>query len=484
MRGGGQHMPIGAGNLRSHEFGGMFRLAAILFAGIIFAIDTFSPLETAVAVFYVVVILLAGQGLRRVDVVIASLGSVFLTVLSYSIAHGGEEPGAPLMRCIVSLCAIGITSLLVMRNRATEVVLRDQANLLELTHDAIFVRDMSDRIVFWNRGAEHLYGWSKEEAAGTHAHELLKTQFPEPAQKIRGELLANRHWDGELVHVAKSGARVVVSSRWALQVDERDRPVGVLDTNTDITAWMRDQQALNATRNDLAHAFRVATLGELTASIAHEVNQPLAAIITNAEASLRWINRDNPDLDETRNAVGRVITDGRRASDVIQRIRALAKKDKPNTESLNLNDVIDESVNFLSGEMSEHGVSVDLAVDPNLPAIAGDRIQLQQVLINLLINALQAMEDTQREDRRLSLRSFVDAEGAVNVTVKDNGPGLDPDMSARLFNSFQTTKEQGMGMGLSICRSIIEAHHGRIWAHPATAGGAVFQISLPKAGAL
>ena len=457
--------------------------AALLAIGI-FAIDTFSSFQTgAVAVVYVIVIQLAAGASRREYLVMASISCVILTIGSYAIVHGAAEPGPPLIRCIVSLSAIGITSALALRNHAVETMLREQANLLELTHDAIFVRDMDDTIRYWNRAAEQLYGWQRSEAIGRHADELLRTRFPAARDPIRKAFLESGRWDGELIHTAKDGSHVVADSRWSLQRSKDGRPVAVLDTNTDITDRTRVREELHKTQSALAHAARVATLGELSASIAHEVNQPLAAIVTNGEAAVRWLDRAEPDLVEARDALGRVIQDGRRASEVIRRIRSLSRKGEQNKAPLNLNEVLAQSLALLQREIGTRGISLQLELAEQLALVEADRIQMQQVLMNLLMNAVQAMDHAGAGERRLTIRSFTDGDHNTRLQVEDSGVGFDAETERNLFNAFFTTKDAGMGMGLSICRSILEAHGGRIWASRNDGAGATFHISLPSRGA-
>ena len=478
-RGGPGVVAMTPGNSLSNVL--LWSAAALALA--IFLVDTFSPLQTAVAVFYVIVILLVASASRQHYVLIASLASVLLTILSYVIVHGSSEPGPPLIRCIVSLSAIGITSFLALRNQAAENALREQANLLELTHDAIFVRDINEIITYWNRGSEQLYGWLRHEAIGRHAHILLRTQFPQSQDAVRAALLKDGRWEGELIHTSKDGYHIVVDSRWSLQTDEHGKPVAALETNTDVTAHAQAQEALLAAQSALAHAMRVATLGELTASIAHEINQPLAAVVTNGEAALRWLGREEPDLEEARAALGRVISDGRRASEVIRHIRSLSKKGEQKKVLLNVNEVLEESLALVQRELTGQGISVHSELADGLAPISADRIQLQQVFMNLVMNAMQAMDAVGRDERRLTLRSFAGEDRSVNVQVQDTGTGLDEATEKQLFSAFFTTKAAGMGMGLSICRSIVEAHDGRIWASRNEGRGATFQLSIPAGGA-
>jgi PAS domain S-box-containing protein len=548
-------------------------LIALAFATAIFAIDTFTPLGIAVAVLYVVVVLMASRFLQGRGVLLVSAACIALTVLSYALEHGASY-GPPLARCLVSLLAIAITTFLVLKGQAAATTLREQAKLLELTHDSVFVRDMGDVITYWNRGAEELYGWQKEEAIGKVCHELLQTIFPVPLEEMTAELLRTGRWEGELTQRKCDGSSLIVASRWSLQRDERGRPVATLETTNDITerkqaekelqlvvdtipafvfsilpdgavdfsnkrwldytglslkesqgvgwqaayhpedlpklletrganmaagrpferesriraaageyrwflnryaplrnehgnivkwygtntdiedrkraadalrrseaylaeaqrlsrtgsfAWdvisgdiewsdeafrifnhdrtaeptfavvldrthpedrtmverliarvtqqgqdweieyrlllpdgavkhvhvvahpindeaghlvyvgalmdvtaaKRAQEALQQAQSELAHVTRVTTLGELTASIAHEITQPLAAIITNGQACLRWLRTEPPDPGEVQGAVERIIRDCHRASEVIQRLRAMAKKADP-----------------------------------------------------------------------------------------------------------------------------------------------------------
>jgi PAS domain S-box-containing protein len=253
---------------------------------------------------------------------------------------------------------------------------------------------------------------------------------------------------------------------------------------TDITAARRAEEALQRAQAELAHVTRVATMGELTASIAHEVNQPLAGIVTNGEACLRWLRRDAPDLQEAERAVERMVGDGRRAGEVVRRLRALARKDEPRRLPLDLNEVVQESLALIRQEFSRRRIVLDLELSPELPPVLGDRVQLQQVVINLIVNGIQAMADIADRPSVLTISSRMEEAEAgavdeVTLTVRDTGPGINPPSSAHLFDAFFTTRTDGMGMGLSICRSIIEAHGGRIWLLANSEAGAVFQFMLP-----
>ena len=626
----------------------------------------------------------------------------------------------------------------VERTRA-EGTLREQAHLLDLTHDTVFVRDTNDVITYWNRGAAELYGWTGEQAVGKVTHQLLQTRFPGPLEQITEQLLRAGRWEGELVHTRRDGTQVIVASRWALQRDEGGRPVAVLETNNDITerkradeerrqflareqeakseavaaqhrfrdlvnsiegivweadaqtfrflfvseqaqrvlgypverwlsepafwkdhihpddrewavnfcmaataekrdhdfeyrmlaadgrtVWLRDlvtvvaegdrttrlrgvmlditerkraeyltrqvfetspdsvvvvgkdyryqrvnpvyeriwgipaeklvgmhvadligmevfeqsvklhldrcfagegvsygrwftnsvgrrymavsysplrpdwerveavlviardlteymlaEEALHQAQAELAHVTRLTTLGELAASIAHEVNQPLAAIVADANASLNWLAAARPDLDMVRDALVAIVKDGHRAADVIQRTRQLARKADYQKAQLDINDVIRDVVPLVRTAVLNHQVSLRVDLASGLAPVLADRVQLQQVLINLVVNGIEAMASVDDRPRELVVRSRAHEADQILVAVQDVGVGIDSISADRLFSAFFTTKPGGMGMGLSISRSIIEAHGGRLWATPNEGPGATFQFAVP-----
>ena len=650
----------------------------------------------------------------------------------------------------------------ITERQRVEQTLRQRADLLDLTHDTIFARDMNDVITYWNRGAEELYGWKKEEAIGKISHELTQTVFPAPLEEINETLLRSDRWEGELIHTKRDGSKVVVASRWSLQRDERGAALAILETNNDITErrqaeealrdseeqwkaafennptmyfmvdaagitlsvnafgaeqlgytseelvgspvlnvfyeadrdavlrnlarcfdqlnqsmnwearkarkdgtviWVREtaravlfkngavilvacediterkrveeelreserryryifdsagvsiweedfsqvkaaidelkatdigdfreyvathpefvrksvplvkvidvnsatvklfnanskgqllvslqkiflpeteevfaaelialaegrtsfesetvlqtvnghrltvlfgitfptqpakldsvlvtmmditerkraEEELQKTQAELAHVARVTTMGELTSSIAHEVNQPLAAIVTNGNACLRWLSNDPPNVEEARQTVTRMVKDGHRASEVVGRIRAFFRKTAPERVRVDINQLIEDVIAMVSSELRRNRVRVRTELPDDLPRVLCDQIQLQQVLLNLVINAIEAMSAVSGP-RELLIMSRRDETGNVSVAVQDTGMGFDEQNAAQLFNAFFTTKSQGLGMGLSISRTTIEAYGGRLWATRNDAGGATFQFTLP-----
>jgi C4-dicarboxylate-specific signal transduction histidine kinase len=257
---------------------------------------------------------------------------------------------------------------------------------------------------------------------------------------------------------------------------------GYRDTHTDLTAEVRADRAeteLRKLRAGLAHVSRVTILGELTASLAHEVNQPLAGIVSSADACLHWLAAQPPNVDKARRAIERITRDAKRASDVVARVRNLAKKAPLQRTWVDINETVEETISLATRELSQNNVSLETQLAENLPQILADRIQLQQVILNLIINACEALTAADDEFRKLSLSTAREMDG-VALTVRDTGVGIDPQQIETVFEAFHTTKPGGMGMGLAVSRSIIEGHGGRLWAEPNEPRGAIFKFTIPS----
>jgi len=282
--------------------------------------------------------------------------------------------------------------------------------------------------------------------------------------------------------VRPNGEVRVVHSQGNVTRDESGRPRHMFGTVQDITEGKLTQDSLREAQAELAHLARVATVGELAASLAHELSQPLSAISTNASACLRWLGHDRPDLEEVTEAVRRIIRDGNRAGEVIVHTRALLKKSGGKRAPFDLADAFREILALVWPELSRHRIVVHQLLGENLPPLLGARVQLQQVALNLIMNAIDAMADVSGRSRELAIRAQpqeCNGREGVLVAVEDTGVGLAQESLEKVFDPFYTTKEHGLGMGLSICRSIIEAHGGRLWASPNAGPGATFEFVLP-----
>jgi C4-dicarboxylate-specific signal transduction histidine kinase len=293
------------------------------------------------------------------------------------------------------------------------------------------------------------------------------------------EVIANR-----LVSWRRETEGLLKQSHDQLEVRVRERTAELKQANEALLNQMEEQrrteEALQVTRSELARVVRITTIGELAASIAHEVNQPLAAVVANADACVAWLTRDDPNLVEARAAAERTTQGATRASEVISRIRSLINKTAPERIRIQINEIIEEVVALADRQASRNEVSVVTELTPDLPLVVGDRIQLQQVILNLMLNGIEAMSGVHDRSRRLVVRSRMQDAEQIRVSIEDSGIGVSEKNISRLFEPFFTTRSQGIGMGLPISRSIVEAHGGRLWAESTVNQGSVFQFTLPK----
>src|SRR3984957_14870895 len=350
----------------------------------------------------------------------------------------------------------------------------------------IFIWDFDGHILEANDAFLRIVGYDRDDLVAGRVRwtDLTPPEWRDAdARLIEEHKMSGRLPPFEKEYFGKNGSRVPVLIGVATFDGPRDQGVAfVLDLTERKEAEENLRESERRYRDvqaELAHVTRVTTLGELSASIAHEVNQPLAAVLANAEACLLWLGRETPNLDKARRSVEWIINDGSRAGAVIQGIRALAKRTNIQREPLRVNDVIGDVISLLQREMFSHRVSLRKELASALPTVFADRIQLQQVIVNLMINSMEAMQSIADRPRELTIRSRRDGANQLRLTVEDCGVGISAENVERLFSPFFTTKPTGMGMGLSICRSIIEAHGGRLWAVSNLPHGAAFHFTLP-----
>jgi PAS domain S-box-containing protein len=369
------------------------------------------------------------------------------------------------------------------RKRAEDALRRSRAYLADaqrLSSTGSFGWRISDNLIVCSQEMYRIF--ELDPAVKPTLELVLGRTHPDDIEVVRGmmERMVNEDRDFDYEHRLRLPNGTIKQLHMRThRVRFESGDVEVVGALMDVTAARKAEEALRRAQAELAHAARVATLGELSASIAHEVSQPLGALVTNAEACLRWLDHRTPELDEARRSVETIIKDGHRASEVIRRVRALAKKADPQMAPLDINDVVNEVIALVQREVFSHKVSLRTELAPALPAVLADRVQLQQVLINLVINGVEAMHPVTDRPRQLVIRSRQDEADQVMVTVTDCGVGISAENADQLFNPFFTTKSGGLGMGLSICHSIIEAHGGRLWAEPNLPQGATFHFTLP-----
>ncbi|WP_207451012.1 sensor histidine kinase [Roseomonas marmotae] len=479
--------------------------AALLVALSIFALDVLSPLQGAVAVLYTSVVLLASRAHGRMEILAAGALGALLALIGYAFTHVGEPLGSAAVRLGVSLVAIGTTTLLCFRNQVAAEEKRES----ELRYRTIF--NAAALPIWegdWSAAYTMLHGGRMPDAETLDriARSAVIRDANDAAARLfglpdRSALIGNtiiRHHtpsaEAALVRVIRAllrGEAVIKEEAQFLTLSGNIVDViihvtlppsdgewkRVLLMAIDLTERNRAEQRFNQAQAELTHVSRVTTLGQLAASIAHEVNQPLSAIITYAKSGQRWLRRETPDPVEAVTCLEQIASNGARAADVIARIRALARNAEPQQEPFALQAMVEETAALLKRDLDANGIKLHLKFVDGLPLAFGDRIQIQQVLMNLMINAEQSMGSNPADQRALCVEAWRD-DDRLRISVSDCGTGIAGDPE-HLFVPFFTTKPSGLGMGLSICRSIIERHGGTLGAANNPEGGAIFTFALP-----
>ncbi len=370
-----------------------------------------------------------------------------------------------------------------------DAALRESEERMRMTAEAvnlgIWEWDLSKDEIWATNARRALLGWP---ASGKITLEhFISSLHPDDRDRIRQAIDDAIHkgqgFDSEYRLVLPDGIVRWMATRGSVRLDAHGKPAQLLGISIDITARKQAELEARQRRDELSHLSRVALIGEMSASIAHELNQPLAGIASNAGAGQRFIDRGNVDLQEIRELLADIGADARRASDVVRGIRGMIKKEQMGRQRINLNDIVTNVVHILSSDALLHWCELKTSLDTNLPMVEADPIQIQQVLINLVVNAFEAMPETPVSTREVEINTQQNADGAVRVSVRDYGVGISPETRSRLFEQFFTTKAEGLGMGLAIARSIVEAHAGTIDAESAEDGGARFHFTLPRSTA-
>lgn len=398
-------------------------------------------------------------------------------VIAMFARHPLEQDTGEVLESIAPVIAQGVE-----RKRAQDA-LRESQQLVQAIFDnspaVIHVKDLEGRFILINRSFEQVVGLTSQEIKGKTALDLFPESNARAFEAVDRQVIeTGRGLETEEILTTEGGDRIFLTIK-SLLTDDDGKPYALFGISREITERKRAEDALRDTQAQLVHLNRVMTVGELTSSIAHEINQPLAAIIMNGNAALRWLALDPPNIAKARTSADLIIRDGDRASQVVARIRALLKKTAPLKSQLDVNELVQEVLALTHSEITRNGVLLRTNLAANLPRVPGDRIQLQQVMLNLIINAVEAMRDIQDRLRELLIITEMESARNVRLAVCDSGSGFDAQAADRLFDPFFTTRPEGMGMGLAISRSIIQAHGGSLWAEPNDPFGATFQFSLP-----
>jgi PAS domain S-box-containing protein len=375
----------------------------------------------------------------------------------------------------------------VVRRRNTEATLRASEerwrSMFEASAVGITLVDQQNHFAAANEAFQKMVGYTEQELQSLGPVDIAHEDDRQATREMIQDVQSGKRQDyqAEKRYRRKDGKVIWVRVSTARALDPNSPLPGIPTLVEDITERKRAEMAWHDAREALSRATRLTVMGELSASIAHEINQPLSAIITNGRACERFLDFSPPDLDEVKDAVGEIVRDGKRASEVLSRIRAMSKNSAPERGPVDVNLAIAEVLALTRDELHRHRISVMTGLHSNLPVTMADRVQLQQVVLNLVMNGIDAMRAVTDRPRNLTVRSQLSDQGNIVVNVADSGVGLDPRNRDRIFDSFFTTKPEGMGMGLAISNTIIQAHHGQLWAESGTPFGAVFGFTLPLA---
>jgi C4-dicarboxylate-specific signal transduction histidine kinase len=497
-------------------------VCAVLLAATVFYLDTFTDIHSALATLYVITLLLSAETLTEKGTLLLTTVCIGLAVFSYGIAHGMQVDLAATLRLAVAVAAMAITCALIIRNQRARLDLMKFNAALQSSEERYRTIFEQSRVALWERdysqvramlmalkagGVKDLRAHARDNpdfleqcitriptvAANAAALELLGNVSSENAGSMRRFIAQNdvtflnllaaiyrneTHFEGKGSIISSDGAEKCVLLTVGFPKDPANFNrviVGMFD----ITDREMAQKALFEAQAELALASRAATVGALSASLAHELNQPLGALVVNAQTLLRWLDRDPPDLQAVARSAERIVRDSQRASDIIQSTRSMLDKRAPLREPVLLVDLVGETRALMEAELVRHRIAFETRAGPDICPVNAVRIELQQVLINLMSNAIQAMAEAPDALRRIAVSIEPAGAGRMAVRVHDSGPGLSEDVLANLFKPFHSTKEAGLGMGLAICRSMLETRGGSLTASNHPEGGALFEMIVP-----
>jgi signal transduction histidine kinase len=464
----------------------ILRIATAALTAGIFVGDLAAKLGIEVSTFYVVTVLLASRFCRRSGLWLVAAGCVGLTILGYLITHPGGPEAVGFANTLISIGVIVVTAVLVLKDQSSSYSLRRSESYLaeaqRLSHTGTIVFNATGP-VYWSE--ESYRTWGLDPRQGLPALEtVLQRIHPDDRDRIRKDafdaLSSKTRFAGEF--------RIALSDRVVKHVQAIGHPFLSVDrepemvcTHIDVTERKRartEHERLRQLESDLAHINRLNIIGELTASLAHEILHPIATARNNARVGMRYLEMNPPDLAEVKEALACIVRDADRAKEIVDRIRDHVKKAPPRRDPFELDEAIEEVLEMVRGAIEKKRVVVRAGLAKGL-RVRGDRVQLQQVLMNLILNSVEAMSSVEGRPRELTISARHDQGGDILVAVEDSGPGIDAKHIERVFSPFYTTKAGGIGMGLSICRSIIVAHGGRLWAEANRSRGANLQFTLP-----
>jgi PAS domain S-box-containing protein len=462
----------------------------------VFSADTVTDVDIAFAVLYVVVVLMAARFLSARGVMLVAAGCVGLTVVSYLLTAMTGRPFEGIVNTLISLGAILLTTFLAVQTQKANAILQEQASLLNQTHDAIFVRTISDVITYWNHGAQELYGWKAQDAIGKSSHELLRTIFPIPLEELREEVLRTGRWDSELRHSNADGTEVTVASRWSLQRDSQEQPVAILEINNDITERKRREEEIDRLNRELAEraegldqelakrAAELETTNKELESFAYSVSHDLRAPLRHTVGFAELLQRQaSSSLDEkSRRYMQLILESSKRMGDLIDDLLGFSRigRAETNKSEVDLERLVGEVVAELGQETKDRNIAWNIGP---LPVCYGDRSMLKVVLMNLLSNAVKFTRIRKRAE--IEIDSADGSEDQAELFVRDNGAGFDMQYVDKLFGVFQrlhlAEEFEGTGIGLATVQRIIHRHGGEVRAEGAVDQGAAFYFSLPRA---